>query len=154
MTDGRTVELVEAMQEQMFSTPLHLQRPASRSRSRPVSRPASCQASAPPQHQLDLPCIDLVPAAQPSPASAIALPSGTCADVVLFTHPNPPSRIELAVMTVLEDIASSSHPSWQGSTEPAGVNQAAASEPRDSRGDWKLEPTRTYVCQFFIHVLH
>lgn len=129
-------QMVEAMQEQMFSTPPHLQHPASCSRSRPVSRPASCQASAPPQHQLDTPCTDLVPAAQPSPASAIALPSGTCADVVLFAHPNPLSRIELVAMTMLEDVASSSHPSWQGSTELAGVNQATASEPRDSRGDW------------------
>ena len=129
-------QMVETMQEKMFSTLPHLQHPASRSRSRPASHPTSCQASAPPQHQLDIPCTDLMLAAQPSPPSAIALPSNTCADIVLFADPNMPSRIELAATTMLEDVASSSHPSQQGSTELAAVNHATVSKPMDSRGDW------------------
>jgi len=81
-------QVVEAMQEQMFLTPSHLQ------------CLASWQAFAPTQ-----------------PAS-----DSTCAKVMQFSHPSPPSLLALAPTTMLEEMALSGNPSWHGSSELTGTH--------------------------------
>jgi len=81
-------QVVEAMQEQLFPTPSHLQ------------RPASWQAFASTQLASD----------------------STCAEVAHLAHPSPPSPLELARTTMLEEMASSGNLSQQGSSEPTGTH--------------------------------
>ncbi|KIM65651.1 hypothetical protein SCLCIDRAFT_22548 [Scleroderma citrinum Foug A] len=155
-------QIVEAMREKMFPTPPHLQCPASCSR----SQPASLQASAPPQCPVENTCTDLVPIVQQMQTSAVALAPPASGNLMPDTQPNPPSPIELAATTMVEDIASSGHPSQQGLTEPAticpwqltistntaavqvaspaNVNNTSVREPTGTSCDWN-PPERTLI---------
>lgn len=115
-------QLVEAIQEQMFSTPPHLQCPASHS----TSRPASHQPSTSPHHPPAAMSTDLIPVIPPSPPASIPPqhpPGVMCIDVVPVMQPSPPSPIALVATMMLEDVVLSSNPSRQGSTELAGSQQ-------------------------------
>lgn len=100
-------QIIEAMQEKMFPTLPHLQCPASRSR----SRLASPQTSAPPQCPVENTCTDLVPIVQQTQTSAVTLAPPASGNLMPNTRPNPPSPIELVATMMVEDVASSSHPS-------------------------------------------
>jgi len=81
-------QLVEAMQEQMFLTPSHLQCPASQ-QGVALRQPAS---------------------------------ESTCAKVMHFAHPSPPSPLALAPTMMLEEMASFSNPSWHGLRKLTGTH--------------------------------
>jgi len=117
-------QVVEAMQEQLFPTPSHLQ------------RPASWQAFAPTQLASDSTCPEVSQCAHPSPPSPLALaPTTMLEEMASSNNPSRHGSSEPTGTHGMQVVLRNNASSLEVAT-PGLVNERGASKPTGDSYDW------------------